>query len=96
MQRNISGEIRAAHSKVHALHAAVYIIHRSDDINILWHEESILKYVAILHQILILRLHLSLLSTIPRVNRKEQFAKYLRDLSTINFVDDENERRFLS
>ena len=69
-----------------------HFVHRADDIYILGDVEAVFEWVILCDQILILCLHLAFHSSIPRVNREEQFTEYLGDFASVDFVDDEDIR----
>ena len=59
------------HGKVHTLHAAVNVVHRADDIDILGNIETFMENIVRIYQILVLCHHLTQLSTIAGVDREE-------------------------
>lgn len=75
-----------SHSKVEAVYRAVYIIHGTDDIDILW---NIKLLIWVRMQIRILRGDFSGFASVSRIYREEQFTEYFRNFSTVNFIDNE-------
>ena len=70
----------------------VYIIGTMNDIDIIGNIKAIGKDITLRNHILVLCLDLSFFASISRINRKEEFTKYLGNLTSINFINDEDKR----
>ena len=82
----------ATDSEIHCLYTAVHIVHCPDDVYILRNIETGFEDIVILNHIVVLCLNGSLLASIVRLYGIEEFTEDLRKLSTVDFINYENER----